>query len=476
MLKTYKIDSFKIRIPLSECDLHEFSTLNTLPSFNMVNIESGEIDFSAKQRTKNFQYGIGSLHEKLVNDEYPDRFLIPIKFSRAKVVTRRAMSSVTGKSHPIHEDCVLIGINAKALQKRYFDGINADTLPLVYDHIMKCDVVKFSYESFLKGKVTDIDICADYSPDNFAPLKIKQVIKKSVKVHHGNSVVKTWNESGNKGIQIGERSKSSIEKPFIKIYHKRIQMENSYEVVSGGGQSTTRWHRNRQFAEIYLGGIDRIPKHLTRLEFNLKDEKMMSHYLADADTIFNGGDVSTLEYLVNVHNDTWERVHLRMWSKWLEMRLATPMKLMEGYDGTRSPWETMFICLLYVQWTANGIPSKDCIGEIEALRMYEMANDLSDVKESRATSFRRKKDVQMIATYVMNKMRNDLGNKIENRILQIQEYTQELTLLDEMKFPITQIDWLIANELHGVGRLGIYDQLLDDDKNADWTNEPFDEE
>ena len=108
--------------------------------------------------------------------------------------------------------------------------------------------------------------------------------------------------------------------------------------------------------------------------------------------------------------------------------------------------------------------------------MYEMANDLSNYKESRATSFRRKKDVQMIATYVMNKMRNDLGNKIENRILQIQEYTQELTLLDEMKFPITQIDWLIANELDGVGRLGIYDQLLDDDKNADWTNEPFDEE
>jgi hypothetical protein len=165
-----------------------------------------------------------------------------------------------------------------------------------------------------------------------------------------------------------------------------------------------------------------------------------------------------------------------MWSKWLEMRLATPMKLMEGYDGTRSPWETMFICLLYVQWTANGIPSKDCIGEIEALRMYEMANDLSDVKESRATSFRRKKDVQMIATYVMNKMRNDLGNKIENRILQIQEYTQELTLLDEMKFPISQIDWLVANELDGVGRLGIYDQLLEDDKSADWTNEPFDQE
>jgi hypothetical protein len=45
-----------------------------------------------------------------------------------------------------------------------------------------------------------------------------------------------------------------------------------------------------------------------------------------------------------------------------------------------------------------------------------------------------------------------------------------------MKVPITQIDWLIANELDGVGRLGIYDQLLDDDKNADWTNEPFDEE
>jgi hypothetical protein len=438
----------------------------------MVDIETGEVDFSSKKRTKNFQYGLGSLPEKLINDEFPDRFLIPIKFSRAKIVTRRAMSTLTGTSHPIHEDCVLIGVNSKALQDRYFDGITPDTLPLIYDHIMKCDVVKFSYESFLKGKVTDIDICADYSPDVFKPLQVKNTIAKSVKLHHGNDAVKMWNKDGNKGIQIGTRDKCSLDKPFIKIYHKRIQMEHSYEVVSGG----VKWYRNKQFAEMFLGGVQRIPKHLARLEFNLKDEKMMFHYLSDADTIFNGGDVSTLGYLINITTDVWEKVIVKMWSKWIELKVATPLKMMGGYDGSRQPWETMFICLLTLHWTTKGIPNTDRVAEIQALQLYKMALELSNIVEPRTTAYRRKNDVIMIASYVLNKMRGDLSNKIENKLLQIQEYTHELNLLDEMKFPVGEVDWLVADELNSVGRLGIYDQLLDGDRNADWVSVPIDKE
>lgn len=472
MLKSYKIDSFKIRIPMSECTLHEFSPLTTLPTFHMVDIETGEVDFSSKKRTKNFQYGIGSSQEKTINDEFPDRFLVPMKFSRAKVVTRRSVSKLTGKSHPIHEDCVLIHVNSKALRDRYFDGITSDTLPLVYDHIMNCDVVKFSYESFLKGKVTDIDICADYSPEIFQPSRIRQTIAKGVKLHHGNDAVRSWNTNGNKGIQMGSRDKCSIEKPFIKIYHKRIQMENSYEVVNGG----VKWHRNKQFADVFLGGVQRIPKHLARLEFNLKDEKMMSHYLSDADTLFGGVNVSTLEYLVNVPSDVWGEIVMKMWSKWISLKIATPIKMMNGYEGSRQPWETMFICLLTLHWTTKGIPNTDRIAEIQALQLYKMALELSDIVEPRTTAFRRKNDVVMIASYVLNRMRNELSHKIESKLLQIQEYTHELNLLHDMKFPVGEVDWMIADELNSVGRLGIYDQLLDDDKNADWTNKPFDQE
>jgi hypothetical protein len=82
----------------------------------------------------------------------------------------------------------------------------------------------------------------------------------------------------------------------------------------------------------------------------------------------------------------------------------------------------------------------------------------------------------MIASYVLNKMRGDLSNKIENKLLQIQEYTHELNLLDEMKFPVGEVDWLVADELNSVGRLGIYDQLLDGDRNADWVSVPIDKE
>jgi hypothetical protein len=35
---------------------------------------------------------------------------------------------------------------------------------------------------------------------------------------------------------------------------------------------------------------------------------------------------------------------------------------------------------------------------------------------------------------------------------------------------------LVADELNSVGRLGIYDQLLDGDRNADWVSVPIDKE
>jgi hypothetical protein len=149
---------------------------------------------------------------------------------------------------------------------------------------------------------------------------------------------------------------------------------------------------------------------------------------------------------------------------------------MGGYDGSRQPWETMFICLLTLHWTTKGIPNTDRVAEIQALQLYKMALELSNIVEPRTTAYRRKNDVIMIASYVLNKMRGDLSNKIENKLLQIQEYTHELNLLDEMKFPVGEVDWLVADELNSVGRLGIYDQLLDGDRNADWVSVPIDKE
>jgi hypothetical protein len=465
MLSKFKIDSFQIRIPLSECVLDEFSPIHVLPEMILIEKETGAIDTTQKIRRKNFDYGCGGDEEREILNAYPDRYLIPMKFSRGRVVTKQLLSKLDGKYHPIHEDCLLIGINSKCLKQRYFEGITNETINLVYQHIMACGVAKFSYESFLKGVVTDIDICADYSPQLFNPNSLKKTIQKSIKISHGigKDVCKTYNKKGNKGFQIGTREKSSIQKPFLKIYHKYLQMKNSYETTNNG-----LWYRNLQFAQMYLGGIERIPKHLTRLEFNLKNEKVMQHFLygdGEVDLFVNAkhpSKINTLESLLNVTHEQWEMVMVKIWSKWVEVeKIATPIELRDAYSP-KEIWERIMIGWLIQKWSQNGIPRTPQLAEFDAFQLYQFAMETTGEKEHRSTIWKRKTNqIPQIVNFALKSMKqdNDLSTKIQNQLLRLETMNEELHLLNDMKFPLSQIDWLIHDEISKVGRLGLYEQL-----------------
>lgn len=457
MLTKFKIDSFKINIPFDKCTIPDGSNLLTEPVYVEINIESGHIDMSSKPKVKNFVYGLSTIPELEINDKYPDRFLIPIKYSKGQIVSGRTMSQLDGKMRPTHVDSVIIQVSSKACKKQYFDGIDRETLPIVYDHIIQSGHVYFDYETFVKSPITDVDICADYDSDAVLG-NLRKIVKGSIRERF-KELCKTYNRKGNQGFELGERAKSSIEKPYLKVYHKRKQMENEYVNTNDG-----MWRRNYEYAETYLdGGLDSIPQNLIRLEFNLKNNECIDHFLRKTDNIFAGfKDVklNTLEVLTTVTQDQWKSICVDVWSKWLHVQEAYMTKTFDGveYTGARNGFEAMFIGLLMFKWS-NNIPKNVGIAKAESMQVYSMALTFSEFKESERTTFRRRSEIPIIATWVFNRLHSETHVRLMENIRKIEMHTETMYLLLDMNFPLTDVDLIAGQYMENVGRLGLYDML-----------------
>lgn len=457
MLSNYKIDSCKINIPFDKCHIPPDSNLLTAPVYVPINIENGDIDLSGKKVVKNFVYGISTDPERLVNDKYPDRFLIPIKYTKGQIVSGRFMSQLDGKSRPKHIDSVIIGISSKACKELYFQGINAETLPIVYKHIIDSGQVQFDYETFVNCQVTDIDICADYDSDAVLS-NLRKIVKGSIRERF-KELCKSYNKNGNQGFELGSRKMSSIEKPYLKVYHKRKQMENEYVSTKDGN-----WLRNYEFAETYLsGGLQGIPKNLIRLEFNLKNKECLEHYLGKNSNLFSCGNdakLNSLKALTSVTQDQWKLICIDVWSKWLNVQKAYMVNTFDGieYKGANSPFEAMFIGLLMIAWK-DKFPRNVALARAESLQYYSLALTHSEFTESERSMYRRRSLIQTIATWVYNKMQSETNARLLENVRKIEMHTETLYLLMNMNFPLTEVDLIAGQYMENVGRLGLYDML-----------------
>lgn len=239
-LKT-SIDSFSIRIPLDLVQIHDYRLLENP---KQVYLSTGEIAPDEKPK-RGYSYTL-----KL--DGYRCSF--------------KVKSSVIGydkeRQSKMYADFLCIGVHSKLLHSQYFEGIRKDNIQLIYDRLQSFGIVSFSYDSFLSGLVSDVDIKRDSKVDRLSD-RVK-VVSKCVRPS-ADKYARKFKPSQGGGLQFAERSKATNSRPFLKIYDKSKDL-------SENGSS-------EDFALTYLKGQDL--SNIVRLEGTLKTFEMANKYGAD---------------------------------------------------------------------------------------------------------------------------------------------------------------------------------------------------
>lgn len=253
-LQKIKVDSFKLRIPIEKVT---FVSTTFCEQFKKLYI-TGELDedFSLEKHKTDITNGIST---------------------RIGVVCNRV-----GKDES--KEFVYFQINSKMCRERYLEGITPDTLKSVYEYIMALNIVYVDYDEFKDGFVTDIDFAYDINITASLMVELNKKIYSKVREDRFKYVDKPFGKQDNVGMQFNRRDKATPSLPFIKIYHKGIEMQ----------------HHSNEFYAAYLSGID-LSNH-GRLEYTLKNAKHQNYL---------GISIKTLNQLMEVNRMLIENIVLR---------------------------------------------------------------------------------------------------------------------------------------------------------------------
>ena len=210
MFEVVKIDSLKLRIPK-----HKVTYVDPTfcEEYQKIYLSTGEIDehINLEKHRVNYTNGIS---------------------------TRIAeFHSLNGS---FAEEQIVIQCNAKQLRESYFEGINLKNLRKLYDFIIDLKIISFKYEDFLGAYVSDIDLCYDAIVDPKTMIEANQEIYRNIKPTYYKYVGRPFRQSGNVGLQFNSREKATPAKPYVKIYHKTLELLN----------------KSNEFAEAYLKEIN----------------------------------------------------------------------------------------------------------------------------------------------------------------------------------------------------------------------------
>ena len=234
-----KVDSCRLSIPLIDCEILDTSLIDRIYT-QTVNTETSEV------LSEVYKNGTPT---KLEN---PDGTYLKFwKESQFFYSNGKQISTLY----------ITFLVNSKHLEKRYFEGISLETLPLIYDYIMSFNVVKFSYDSLLKSRYNDTDICIDFksTPENFGCLT-NNVKKITLKPQHWHTAT---NQKNNSGIWTPTKDKprdnAKPTTPFVKFYSK--EEDFTYNSIN--------------FASKYINPSEY--KDLYRLEVTVKNAEHKKH-------------------------------------------------------------------------------------------------------------------------------------------------------------------------------------------------------
>ena len=256
-LRKIKVDSLKIRIP---SEAVEIISPTFMQKFSKVYV-SGE-------------------HAGLVDDYIS---LENHKTDITNGITTRIgiVSSLIAKDTT--KEFFYIQVNAKMCQSRYFEGINQDTIKLVYDYIMALEVISVSFDVFLDSLISDVDFAYDISISSDHMKTLNHKIYSSVLPNKKKYLDEPFRRKDNVGIVFNRREKATPTSPFIKIYHKGLEFAN----------------KSKEFCDFYFLGIDL--SNYGRLEYTLKNSKHQKHL---------GIGVKTLNQLMEIDKNLIERIVL----------------------------------------------------------------------------------------------------------------------------------------------------------------------
>jgi hypothetical protein len=264
-----KIDSFKVIIPMNKVDVRN-GKLNQ-PYVNIKLYES-----------------TGELLETLNRDTntYSDKKGIKIKLE----VCRIKFDNV-GQKGFTGEEFLIFQPSSKLLEKIYFDGINLDNLPLIYNYLINLNIVHFSYESFLNARFCDVDFCIDY------PITVEEFRQSNTNIELSvleklKLLVKPFDK--HTGLQFNERERATPTRPFIKFYHK------STELTQKSNEFYCEFLKDNYFNEINSG--------IGRYEVTVKNAEFKKHYKIES---------MSVEELLNIPSATIENMFKRFLPNYL---------------------------------------------------------------------------------------------------------------------------------------------------------------
>lgn len=226
MIGQYSIDSMKLRIPLENCT--DISNRLKREIAN-VDLNTGEI---LETSTKEW--------ERIECEGIKTKFAIE-----------------TEKIGMGYVKCLTILINSKMLKSAYFSGINKETLPMIYAYCRDQNLASFTYDNFLNGYCTDIDIKRDF-------VESDSVMWDAIKLMHKNALPHKEKGMGvekkDNGLEFNTRESASHNAPFVKVYGKSKELRT-------------------KSIEFTMNHLNEVPENLWRTEYTIKNSKHLKSLL-----------------------------------------------------------------------------------------------------------------------------------------------------------------------------------------------------
>jgi hypothetical protein len=290
ILKVPKFDSLRIEIPFELVEIIDKSILSHHVKL-LVNTDTGEIEneVDIKQKSKDIKFDFFDIKVTIV-----ERFDFKLK-TNVKIFN--------------------ILLHSKINEADYFSGITHFNIEQAYKKLMSKNMFKVSFEDFLNGKPYDIDVAKDVLFENHN--EFKELTKELSKLSkESKSTDKGFHRFENGNIQFNKRERSTLNRPFLKLYYK-------YEEA---------FNRKTEFFENYFTEND--IKGIVRIEATLKLK-------SDCEKFFNTKDL-TLIKLLNIEA---EKLHSFIEHS-LTSNLKTIKKRIVKSKVTMSPADTTSYLLL----------------------------------------------------------------------------------------------------------------------------------
>lgn len=145
-------------------------------------------------------------------------------------------------------------VSAKLLKEKYFEGVNSLNISTLYDTFIEFKVFHCTLKTFLSGMVSDVDIAINrYCPSTavFSDILSCLVTQSGSKSRY----LKIFSEENNIGLNFNERHFAKPSLPFIKFYHKQLEL----------------LHKSNEFNEVFLGEYQDQIQNLTRVEATIRN-------------------------------------------------------------------------------------------------------------------------------------------------------------------------------------------------------------